>query len=452
MKQNNRIFLILAACCCLHFQVFAQEIALNFPYFSGKNWDLILLRGDAQDTVLRGVIPEDGRVLLRLPETKVRYQGMARWMLREGGGLDMVVNGENFSVECLSAQPNEQNIIYRGSAENTFLRENHREQERLLMQYEAVRMVLEAYPADSPLHEAAKVEKKRLEQAWADFHDQLAASPLYAARFREVVNLTRGIGRGLEQRESEKALEMDDFITRGMRWEALYTSNHWSGIIYSWVQMHTQAIRNDTAFHAGARRILNRIPDPEMYTDFCEFMARFLVRDGRDSLLAALGPDVKNSGRLLRANGVLAQFWALQKGDPAPDLALSGQAERPAAPISIRNLAKKSDAKSVLLIFYQSDCGHCETALEQLTEAYPELRKLGILPVSIAGDTDPATFRKKADTIPWPNKYLDEKGMNGPNFKRYGVAGTPTLLLVGADGRLELRAAGAEEVMAYVRK
>ena len=82
MKKNNRILLLLAACCFLYFHGMAQEITLNFPYFSGKNWDLILLRGDAQDTVLRGVIPEDGRVLLRLPKTKPRYQGMARWMLR----------------------------------------------------------------------------------------------------------------------------------------------------------------------------------------------------------------------------------------------------------------------------------------------------------------------------------------------------------------------------------
>ncbi len=447
MKKTICRFLLPTLFCCLHTPAFAQEITLHFPYFSGKNWDLIFLRGDGQDTVLRGVIPEDGRVLLRLPEDRPRYQGMARWMLREGGGLDMVVNGENFSVECLSDRPNEENIVYRGSEENAFLNRNHREQERLLLQYDAVRMVLQAYPKDSPLHKTAKKEKKHLEKAWANFHDQLAASPLYAARFREIVNLTRGISRGLEQSESEKAIEMDDFITRRMRWEALYTSNHWSGIIYSWVQMHTQAIKDDAAFHAGARRILNRIPDPEMYTDFCEFMARFLVRDGRDSLLVALGPDVKNSGRLLRTNGVLAQFWALQKGDPAPDLTLAGQA----APISIRNLAKKADAKRVLLMFYQSDCGHCETALEQLVGVYPELQKRGVLPVSIAGDNDPEIFRKKAETISWPDKYRDEKGMNGPNFKRYGVAGTPTLLLVGADGQVELRAAGVEEVLAYLK-
>jgi hypothetical protein len=43
---------------------------------------------------------------------------MALWYLTNstnGGGLDMVINGENFSVSCLDSIPTSENIIYKGT-------------------------------------------------------------------------------------------------------------------------------------------------------------------------------------------------------------------------------------------------------------------------------------------------------------------------------------------------
>ena len=448
----KKIYLLLLLCAlCLSAALSAQEIRLHFPHFAGKHWDLLFLRAQAQDTILSGLIPPDGRVLLRIPPDRQGYVGMARWMLREGGGIDMVINNENFSVECLSDQPNDDNIIYTGSAENDFLRNNHRAQEQLLLQHEAIRMLQRAYAPGHPLYAAAEAEKMELARSWAAHRARLAASPLYAARFREIVDLTRGIGNQLEQSEPEKAAEVDDYLSRRMPWAALYTSYHWSGVIYNWVQMHLLSIRSDAALLNSARRILARLPEPEMYTSFCDYMARYLVKEGKDSLLTALGPEIKASGRLLRTDGLLAQFAALQAGEQAPDLVIA-QPVATAEGYAVRILRSRelSDRYS-LLLFYQSGCGPCESSLAQLQRSYGLLQEKGVRLLAFSADTDRQGFAEAAAGHPWPDKFCDEQGMAGVNFRRYGVAGTPTLFLLDAQGQLLLRTASVEAVLARLQ-
>ncbi len=430
--------------------VTAQEIRLHFPHFAGKHWDLLFLRAQSQDTILSGIIPPDGRVLLRIPPERQGYCGMARWILREGGGIDMIINNENFSVECLSDQPNDDNIIYTGSAENDFLRRNHREQEQLLQQHEAIRMLERAFAPGHPLYAAAAAEKKELARSWAAHRARLAASPLYAARFREIVDLTRGIGGELEQSEPDKAAEVDDYLSRRLPWEALYTSYHWSGVIYNWVQMHTLSIRSDAALLASARRILARLPEAEMYTSFCDYMARYFVKEGKDSLLTALGPEIKASGKLLRSDGLLAQFAALQAGEQAPDLVLAqptGAANRPAT--TLLRSGELSAAYS-LLFFYQSGCGPCENSLAQLQSSYARLQASGVRLLAISADTDLQLFAEAAASHPWKDAYCDGKGITGINFTRYGVVGTPTLFLLDAKGKVLVRTASVETVWAHL--
>ena len=429
----------------------AQEVALHFPYFAGQGYHFIVIQGDKSDTVGLGVIPSDGRLTLRLPETRKKYAGMARWMLTSGGGLDFVLNGENFSVECLSATPNESNIVYRGTRENDFLNANFREQERLLAQYEAMQLAVQAYPPDAPLYATFDAEKRRVEQAYATFQENLSKTDLYAARFREIVNVTRGMGTTLGGDEARKAAETDDFISRRMSWPALYTSNHWGGVIYSWMQMHLYVIQSDSALLGSARRILSRLPDPELYTSFCENLALYLVKNSKDSVLAALAPDIRSSGKLLRYDGLLSQFNNVQVGEQAPELLLEGKWGSPNQPSRTVHASDLSP-KGTVLVFYQSGCGPCESALEQLIAQYPILQNRGYRLLALSADTDRKLFEETAAAHPWPDKYCDGKGFDGANFRKYGIAGTPTLFVLDKNGKILTRAGGVPEIMAWLGK
>jgi hypothetical protein len=157
VNTPHSAILLLSVFFCLSHSASGQVISLNFARFAGKDWNLIGFRGDQQDTLLRGNIPPDGKVVLHIPEGNRSYSGMARWMLTDGGGLDFVLNAESFSVECLSDQPNESNIIYAGTTENTFLNTNHKEQEILLAKFEAVTQTLALYPDGSSLNQPLSV-------------------------------------------------------------------------------------------------------------------------------------------------------------------------------------------------------------------------------------------------------------------------------------------------------
>lgn len=439
MKKS--VFAFLVAFAGLSFSLVAQTITLTFPKFSGKEWDLILLQGLNKDTVLRGTIPDNGKVVLDIPARRRNYAGMARWMLRNGGGLDFVLNGENFSVECLSEEPNESNIIYTGTVENVFLNQNYRQQEEILFKYEAVSMALKAYPEGTGLFSHLSKEKKKLTQDYDDMYRELAKSPLYAARFREIVNFTRGTGKSLELDEKGRAIEADNFIRNQMSWPALYTSNHWSGVIFSWAQMHSLVIESDSTLMTSTRDILAKLDDNLIYTDFCEQVARYFIKFGKDSLLFELGPEVRASGKLLRYDGLLAQFQGLKNGERVPDLVLPDGSEMSLAS------SKKSTR---ILIFYQSDCGHCEEALDQIAANYATLQKGNVQVISISADSDEKVFKDKADALPWSVKLYDGKGFAGPNFKNYGVAGTPTLLAVDEKGKLLHRSAKFPELLSWL--
>jgi thiol-disulfide isomerase/thioredoxin len=441
MNMKKTVLTLLFAFVGLSFSLNAQTITLSFPKFSGKEWDLILLQGLNKDTVLRGVIPDDGKVVLNIPAKRKNYAGMARWMLRNGGGLDFVLNGESFSVECLSEEPNESNIIYTGTVENVFLNQNYRQQEEIMFKYEAVSMALKAYPEGTNLFSLLSKEKKKLTQDYDDMYRELAKSPLYAARFREIVNFTRGTGKSLELDEKGRAIEADNFIRNQMSWPALYTSNHWSGVIFSWAQMHSLVIESDSTLVASTRQILGKLDDNLIYTDFCEQLARYFVKFGKDSLLFELGPEVRGSGKLLRYDGLLAQFQGLQTGERVPDLVLPDGSE----------MSLTSNKRSTrLLMFYQSDCGHCEDELEKIKANYSTLQNAGIQVITVSGDTDKKVFQDKADSFPWAVKLFDGKGFGGPNFRNFGIAGTPTLLAVDEKGKLLRRSAQFTDMLVWL--
>jgi hypothetical protein len=89
--------------------------------------------------------PPEGKVTLTMPEPYKDYQGMTRWLLKKGGGLNMIYTGKGFSVECLSEKPGPDNIIYTGNPENDYLKSQHSRQQTILDKLGAVNHLLQVY-------------------------------------------------------------------------------------------------------------------------------------------------------------------------------------------------------------------------------------------------------------------------------------------------------------------
>ena len=132
-------------------------------------------------------------------------------------------------------------------------------------------------------------------------------------------------------------------------------------------------------------------------------------------------------------------------GKKGPDLVLTNLAE-----IKPSTTVLKTDqlnANYSLLVFYQSGCEHCETAIAGLKSNYQDLVVKGIKIVSIAADTDHNTYKTTAASFPWKAKYCDGQGMNGINFKNYAVMGTPTMFLLDSKGIIIEKIATVEQLM-----
>ena len=121
------------------FSVQAHEIDLHFPHFAGQSYDWKIFQGGKELTVILGGIDPDGRVTLVMPDEYKTYRGMTRWMLKTGGGLDMIYAGKGFFVECLSDKPSDETIIYIGNPENDFLKVQHKRQQAVMRRAQGFR-------------------------------------------------------------------------------------------------------------------------------------------------------------------------------------------------------------------------------------------------------------------------------------------------------------------------
>lgn len=218
-------------------QCTAQSISLDFPYFAGDAWVLQAFRGERMDTIASGALNQKGKTAILLPENYKNYTGMSRWMLAKGGGVDMILTGkENIAISCLHPDPAVGGISFNNTPENTYLRERYGEQDKILQRIEALQMAVSAYVGStSKLLFVLDKELAEQKSAYVRLQQQTTEEKKYAARFSEIVNVTRGLGKTLWDDWQESANALSAFIINDMDINALYTSGHWQGILNQWL-------------------------------------------------------------------------------------------------------------------------------------------------------------------------------------------------------------------------
>jgi hypothetical protein len=439
----KKLILSLFLLCTL--QSFSQTINLEFPYFEGQTYDFTIFQGDKRITLKSDTIPQGGKVQLTIPENYKDYKGMAQWYLTNsatGGGLDLIINNENFSVSCQDSIPTAESIVYKNTTENISDKATYKKQQALFEKHDAMLATKRAYDNKSKLYEMASKEYDSILLQYEAYTKALNQSPLYAAKFRQIVNLTMGIGSKIIINEKEKANNINDFMVNELDYEVLYTSNHWGGIISNWVQLQIKAIKDDAKMVTDATTILNRIKDNKVYTDYVINITKELTKAGKDNALFALIEPVKNSKRLLNYDGVL-NIYKQDLSGKAPDLIIKNSN----GTTTIKTVALNS--KHTLLLFYKSGCGPCETTIEGLKTNYAALSAKGLKIIALSSDTDANEFKTTSATFPWKDTYCDLDGTNGVNFKNYAVIGTPTMYLLDSKGTIIKKLATVEELMVW---
>lgn len=450
MKNKISILLIIT----LIFNANAQTIDITFPYFAGKTYDFKIFQGDKQITLKKDSIQNGGKVQLIIPKGYEGYKGIAQWYFtnsKTGGGLDLIINNKDFSVSCLDSIPSNKNIIYKNNPENVFSSANYLEQQKLFEKHDAMLAAVRAYSKKEKLYATFDKEYNKIKKEYSNYSKNLAQSPLYAARFREIVNLTMGIGTEIITDEKERANNINDFIVNKLDFAALYTSNHWGGIINNWVQLQAMVIKDDAKLIQNTKTILNRLPSNKIYTDFVENLTKELTKAGKDNIIETLIPEIKKSNRLLSYEGALTIYQKDIIGK-APNLIIVEHIGNPDDHKHINTLLEtdKLDSKYSLLIFYKSGCGPCEETMEALKGNYKDLTSKGLRIISISADIDEQIFKNTSFQFPWADKYCNLDGMGGMNFKNYAILGTPTMFLLDQHGVIIKKMATVKELLKFL--
>ncbi len=435
----------------------AQTIKMNFPAFAGKTYDFIIFQGNTNIKAQQDTIPADGKFELKIPEEYAPYNGMCRWLItnsREGGGLDMSIPGKGYEVTCLSDKPSPKNIVYEGYDPVNELNKLYEEQQSIVSKFELMNNAMQVYNSEDKLYAIFAKEKEKQVKAYRKFQKTLKTNPNYNARFLPIVNLTQGIPNELTSDYKERALLNAKYIANDLNLDDLYTSGHWSGILASWVQLHTQALSEDSLMLPHFIKMGQRISSPKRYTDFVERITYYLNYYGQDDYISLLAPEVISSGKITEYTGKLSVYQKTLIGMQAPSLFLltkkangkTQTTELPSADFAQNN------ANSTLLIFYESGCAHCEILLGELPSNYDYLKQKGVDIITISADTDENVFRNTASAFPWKRAYCNLEGMSGINFTNYAVYGTPTIFAIDKQGKIITQMASMQQILDFVEK
>jgi hypothetical protein len=394
---------------------FTPKVQINLPHFANKPYVFYLMMGDSQDTIRSGVLDQEGKTVLTIPEQHQAFAGMSKWMIVGEGGLEIILNRENeFTVSCTEALPDINNIYYIGTAENEFLFAQYKKQEKVLGRADAITRASQLY--DSPedaLYQTLKTERNRLYKQFAELQSATARSPFYSARIREMSNFLIGLGSRLDMTDDEIRNEQRAFVLSKVDFRQLYNSGLWGDVLDLWIGMETGW--GDSLLIADSRTMLARCTDQELHPKLVNKLIVLYNKYGKENLLPQLG--VEN---------------LIAPGHYAPKLRLQNAYIMPI---------------ESLVIFYESGCSNCETELVQLRANYRTLQEKGLRVISVAADQDEEIYRKNAALFPWPDAYCDYKGFSSENFTNYQVVGTPTIFVVDKAGMITGRFARLAEYL-----
>ncbi|MDX8569360.1 alkyl hydroperoxide reductase [Elizabethkingia sp. HX XZB] len=266
----------------------AQKIEMYFPYFAGKTYEFIIFQGSQSLTVLTDTIPKDGKFSLTIPQEYAPYKGMSRWLItgtKEGGGLDMYIPGNDFSVSCKESKPSNKNIIYTNNTGNNNLNELYQKQEIIFQRYDAMLRAIKAFDKTDKNYSVFKYELREQQNEYKVFQNALKTKYDYLGQFIQIVNITRGKGNKLLEKENDRAENITNYIANELDWQTLYTSGHWSSIISSWVSIHTQVLKDPKKFTIEYRKINSIIKTPDLRMDFSEKVRYYLTQQKQDIYL-----------------------------------------------------------------------------------------------------------------------------------------------------------------------
>ena len=428
----------------------AQELSLKLSQHPNKQVVIVAVHGVRKDTLGTVQLDQNGIGTLAF-KNKQPLTGLVNLTIKDKQYLsyDFVLSPtESPTLICDMEYVYVQNTKILNSPENDCLNRWFDNAAQYKQQIGLNQELSKLYKTEEPFLKKLETEKQRIEKLLQRLSDTINQSTLFAGKYMQLkMAQEEKLAKVWESNETKTIAKI--FFTQ-IDFDALYGSSMWFGIINSCMEVYTKESLYFGAFGADVASNLKRIKNQQVYEDFIDAAISVTEKFSWTKDQEAIVDFIIKDNRLKNPTGKLEkiiQSYQLTIGKKSPNLTLTNTVGNNNTTTVLKTDALKS--KYTLLVFYQSDCGHCETAIATLKTNYKDLVAKGIKIISIAGDLDPAAFTKTAASFPWAAKYRDVGGMNGVNFKNYAVIGTPTIFLLDSKGIIVQKPATVEELVKF---
>ncbi|WP_280745579.1 MULTISPECIES: TlpA disulfide reductase family protein [unclassified Parabacteroides] len=422
----RKIVYYICICLLCPVALFGQRITLDMPANAGIGMVLTLKQGLQRDTIYQGTFDQQGKAVVTLPDAYKSYQGMAELRLaRQGAYFEFIVAGEDMTLYCADAYPQLETLVFKGSPENESLKRWFINQAVLQQKNGLLGEARKLYPSANRLTREMDKEIAVLEKEQGLLEDTLSHSTLYAARFMEMRKVLNTRIQPLIYGDSAMVASTRAYLRDSLDVNGLFTSGMWFDTLNGSLALYDSKAPYHAYFIDDMSQLLKRAGALAVYTTLAENLFAICETMSWNTQAEELARFLISDGRIQEPSGRLQMLMTLHKlgnGSQAPPLTQG-----------------KLPTGKVLLIFYESGCGPCENEMMMLAGNYKALTEKGYTIVSVSADTDEAIFHNTAESYPWQHKYCDGQGLGGADFHNYGVIGTPTFYVIGADGTIEGR-------------
>ena len=445
-KQVLYLFVLLFS---MHLS--AQEVTVALSQYPNKQAFIVAVHGVRKDTLGTVLLDKNGKGTLAYT-TKQPLTGLVNLTIKDKEHLsfDFVLSpNENPLISSDGEYLYSQNTTIHYSPENDSL---NRWFDALVQYKQKISLNQELsklYQPKTSFLKLLETEKQINEEQLQKLTDTINNSRLFAGKYMQFkMSQEEKLAKVWESNEERNRAK--NYFTQ-IDFDALYGSSMWFTIINSCIEAYVKEGAYYQTFGKDVASILKRIKNQQVYEDFVDatisVTEKFSWNTDQDAIIDCITKDnrIKNPSVKLKK---IIEAYNLTNGKKAPDLLITN----PFGTNSRITVLKTSDLKSKysLLLFYQSDCGHCKTAIEGLKENYQDLVQKGVKIISIAGDTYQETFKTTATQFPWTDSYCDLNGINGINFKNYAVLGTPTIYVLDRKGIILSKMATITEVLDFL--
>ncbi len=433
--------------------VLAQELTLELSKHPNKEAVIVAEHGVRKDTIGIILLNQNGKGSIVF-KNKQAQTGLVNLTIKDKAYLsyDFVLSPtESPTLICNMEYVYTQNTKILHSPENDCLNRwfDHLKQykQRIELNLELSKL----YQPTTVFSEILATEKQISEKQIQRLLDTIYQSTLFAAKYMQFKLAQEEKLAKVWESDEQRSLAKNYFTQ--IDFDALYGSSMWFAIINSCMEAYVKESPYHQTFGTDIASNLKRIKNQKVYEDLLDaaisVTEKFAWNKDEEAIIDFIVKDkrIKNpKGKLLK----IMQSYNVFIGKKGPDLVLTNWAGN--KPTNTVLKTDQLNAKYSLLVFYQSDCGHCETVIAGLKSNYQELVSKGIKIISLAADIEQQTYQTNAALFPWKDKYCNFEGISGINFKNYAVLGTPTIFMLDSKGIIVEKIATVEQLMDWINE